>query len=75
VPIYLLQQTQVNNVITDPSWMTCQQTKLNRTDVVEYRDNIFIPRMLGCDRRVQEYLGDNMEVIIPPELSDGKRLE
>jgi hypothetical protein len=45
----------------------------NRTDVVEYRDNIFLPRMLSYERRMQEYSGDNMEVIIPPELSDGER--
>ena len=40
----------------------------NRPDIVEYRDNEFLPRMLEYERRMQEFSGANMETVISPEL-------
>ena len=45
----------------------------NRKDIVEYRDDVFLPRMLNHERRMQEYSSENMETIIRPDLSDGEK--
>ena len=45
----------------------------NREDIVEYRDKVFLPRMLSYERRMQEYSGDEMDTVIRPELLDGEK--
>ena len=45
----------------------------NRDDIVDYRDNVFLPRMLQYEKRMQEYSGKDMEVVIPPELLNGEK--
>ena len=45
----------------------------NRDDIVDYRDNVFLPRMLQYEKRMQEYSGKDMEVVLPPELSNGEK--
>lgn len=45
----------------------------NRKDVIEYRDNEFLPRMLSYERCMQEYSGDLMDTIIPPDLLEGEK--
>lgn len=48
----------------------------NRADVTEYRDNVFLPRMVDYERRMVDYSGDNMDNIIPPSLGENeKRVE
>ena len=41
--------------------------------MVEYRDKVFLPTMLQYERRMQEYTGLNMEIIIPPDLLDEEK--
>ena len=45
----------------------------NRADVIEYRDNTFLPRMAEYERRMEEYSGEDMEVITPPDLREGDK--
>ena len=40
----------------------------NREDVTDYRDNVFLPLMVEYERRMNDYEGEDMETIIPPNL-------
>ena len=42
----------------------------NKQDVVEHREEVFLPTMSQYERRMQEYSGINMEISIPPDLLD-----
>lgn len=45
----------------------------NREDVTEYRDDVFLPQMLEFERRMEDYTGDDMSVVIGPELLDAEK--
>ena len=45
----------------------------NRSDVVDYRDTVFLPTMLKYEKRMQEYSGEDMDTVIPPELEEGEK--
>ena len=38
-----------------------------REDVVKYRNEIFIPKMLSLENRVASWTGENLETIVPPK--------
>jgi transposase len=45
----------------------------NREDVAEYRDEVFLPRMLEYERRMEDYTGEDMSTVIAPELREGEK--
>ena len=45
----------------------------NREDVVNERNNRFLPEMLKIERRMREYIGEDMSVITEPILEEGKK--
>jgi hypothetical protein len=44
----------------------------NRVDVVQYRDDIFLPAMAAVERRMRVYSGENMEEEEMPDLKEGE---
>lgn len=44
-----------------------------RTDVVDYRNDLFLPQMKELEMRMEEYSGNQMEIIAQPNLAVDKK--
>ena len=68
MPLLLRRRRAVAAMLHSRSWY-CTDGH-NRDDIVDYRDNVFLPRMLQYEKRMQE---KDMDVVIPPELTNGEK--
>ena len=44
-----------------------------REDVVNYRNDIFLPQMLALERRMAEFTGDDMEIVTEPDFAENEK--
>lgn len=45
----------------------------NRKDIVDYRNQYFLPRMFEYEKRMEYYTGPDMETIVQPVLLEGEK--